>query len=290
MEESSCFFDSLEGITAPVQETVRTVYVSPEGYSMISRAEIGGRLVALKSLKPEFKADPMFGSLLRKEYELGKGLDHPGLCRTLDFISLPELGNCIEMEWIEGDTLETLLRSGARIPGKKILLELCDALDYLHHKQVIHRDLKPSNIIVTKNGTNVKVIDFGLADEDSSVVFKQPAGTMAYASPEQRRGEILDNRSDIYSLGVIMERMGKYPRVAAKCTREDRNQRYAGAAEVSSAITGRRRVVAAVVTGLLIALSILTVGLMPEVRSSLKKVRLERVLERLGSDIERVAY
>ncbi len=291
MEESSCFFDSLEEITASAQETVETVYVSTEGYSMISRAEIGGRLVALKSLKPEFRADPLFGGLLRKEYELGKGLDHPGLCRTLDFISLPKLGNCIEMEWIEGETLDSLLQSGARLPGKKILLELCDALDYLHHKQVIHRDLKPSNIIVTKNGHNVKIIDFGLADEDSSVIFKQPAGTMAYASPEQKRGEILDNRSDIYSLGIVMGQMGMCPRVAAKCVREDREKRYSDVSEVKSAIAGRSRgKFAMAVAGVIIALSLVAYAAAPEIRSSLRKARLERVLERLSSDIERVAY
>lgn len=290
MEDSSCFFDSPEQISAPLQEAVRQVYVSQGGCSMISRAEIGGRLVALKSLKPEYWGDPVSGALLRKEYELGRELDHPGVCRTLDFVNLPGLGDCIEMEWVEGDTLESLLEKRERIPEKKILLELCAALDYIHHKQVIHRDLKPSNILITRNGQNVKLIDFGLSDEDRSTIFKQPAGTLAYSSPEQRRGEVLDNRSDIYSLGVIMERMGKYPRVAAKCTRDDREQRYASAAEVSSAITGRRRMIAVTVAGLLIAFSILTAALMPEVRSYLKKAQLERVLERLGSDIEERAY
>ena len=290
MVESSCFFDSPEQIPAPLQETARQVYVSSGGCSMISRAELGGRLVALKSLKPQYRGDPMAEALLRKEYELGKGLDHPGICRTLDFVCLPGLGNCIELEWIEGETLESMLENKGKIPGKKILLELCDALDYIHHKQIVHRDLKPSNILITRNGQNVKLIDFGLSDEDSSVVFKRPAGTLAYASPEQRRGEILDNRSDIYSLGIIMRTMGLFPRVAAKCTKEDREHRYATVNEIRSAIAGRRRKAAILAVGVLIAFSILTVSLMPEIRSSLRRARLERVLEQLGSDIEERAY
>lgn len=290
MEDSSCFFESPEQLAAPMQETVRQVYVSPGGFSMISRAEVGGRLVALKSLKPQYMGDPMAEALLRREYELGKELDHPGICRTLDFVYLPGLGNCIELEWIEGDTLESLLDRRVRIPGKKILLELCDALDYVHHRQIVHRDLKPSNILITRNGQNVKLIDFGLSDEDSSTVFKRPAGTLAYASPEQRMGEVLDNRSDIYSLGIIIRRMGMFPRVAARCTKEDRESRYASVDEIRSAIAGRRRKAAILMVGLLIAFSVLAVALMPEIRSSLRKARLERVLDQLGSDIEKRAY
>ena len=74
---------------------------------------------------------------------------------------------------------------------------------------MLYRDLKPENILVTRNGENIKLIDFGLADTDGHAVLKQPAGTPRYMSPEQKVKAEADARNDIYSLGIIMEQMGK---------------------------------------------------------------------------------
>lgn len=291
MEESSAFFDSIDELSFAAGRAVEEVYVSAMGHTMISRTEIGGRLVALKSLKPEYRGVPVYESLLRKEYELGKGLEHPSICRTLDFITLPQLGNCIELEWLEGETLEALLDGGAQLPKKKILLELCDALEYIHRRQIVHRDLKPSNVLITRNGQNVKLMDFGLSDADSATLFKQPAGTIVYASPEQKRGDVLDNRSDIWSLGVMMREMGVFPRVAARCTSLDRDRRYGGAADVRTAIDGRRRrrvwLLAAAVG---VSISIALYALMPDIRVAVRNARIEKVFESVWTDIGKVAY
>ena len=86
-------------------------------------------------------------------------------------------------------------------------LEIVKAVAYVHSLQAVHRDLKPSNIMITRNGSQVKLINFGLSDTDSFVILKQPAGTKGYVSPEQSRGSVTDERNDIYSLGIILQDM-----------------------------------------------------------------------------------
>jgi serine/threonine protein kinase len=143
------------------------------------------------------------------------------------------------MEWIDGCSLETLIANGriSKSLAVKMIDELCDALSYMHRKQIIHRDLKPENIMVTHNGQNVKIIDFGLSDADSYNAFKTPAGTKIYASPELLAGEHIDSRSDIYSLGVIIgEIYGGFRHVAAECMRRDRSRRPVTADAVKKAV------------------------------------------------------
>lgn len=143
------------------------------------------------------------------------------------------------MEWIDGCTLEEMIRAGAvdnRL-CRKIICEICDALDYIHRKQVIHRDLKPENIMITHNGQNVKIIDFGLSDADSYGTFKAPAGTRHYAAPELIAGEHVDARCDLWSLGVIINEMSRnYRHVAARCHRREISKRYKSAGKVKTDI------------------------------------------------------
>ena len=210
MEDTSEFLGSCEELVGDSQMDIQKVYESRGGYTLVSKMAVGGRLVALKSLKPEYVGNPFYEGLLRKEYEIGSGLNHPNICPVLGFVNIPGLGNCIEMRWVDGERLGALIgRKG--LPVRKIILEICDALEYLHRNQIIHRDLKPSNILITNNGQNVKLIDFGLSDADWYTLFKNPAGTRDYVSPEQLAGEDVDCRTDIYSLGRIMQELGVYP-------------------------------------------------------------------------------
>jgi len=89
----------------------------------------------------------------------------------------------------------------------EIARQLLSAIGYVHSKQIVHRDLKPSNIIITHNGENFKIIDFGLADTDAHCICKQPAGTVRFMSPEQMSSSVADVRNDIYSIGVILEEL-----------------------------------------------------------------------------------
>lgn len=304
MEETSAFFGSYEELSDGEPGDIQKIHESPESYSILSRMILGGKLVALKSLKPEYVGNPFYEGLLRKEYEIGRSLDHQNICPTLDFINIPNLGNCIVTQWIDGCSLAEWLRTNPRrslslskrtdrSAIRKILLELCDALEYLHRNQNIHRDLKPSNIMITRNGQNVKLIDFGLADADWYATFKNPAGTKDYISPEQMAGDSVDCRADIYSLGKIMQRMGVYSRIAAVCAAEDRDKRYGSVAEVRSVILekGKRRhwiAFAAIASVLAIVLSLSL--MLPDIKAARNRRAVDSVFEEISADIKEAGY
>ena len=293
MEETSAFFGSYEELSDGGSGDIQIIHESPGSYSILSRMTLDGKLVALKSLKPEYVGNPFYEGLLRKEYEIGRSLDHPYICPILDFMNIPALGNCIVMQWIDGDSLDALLSSLSHRSLRKVIMELCDALDYLHRYQIVHRDLKPSNILITRNGQNVKLIDFGLADADWYATFKNPAGTKNFISPEQMTGESVDCRTDIYSLGKIMQAMGIYSRIASVCAADDRGKRYASVAEVRAAILTRercaRRIVAAVlVSALVFALSFSLA--LPDIRAWREHRTVDSVFEQISSDIREAGY
>lgn len=207
---------------------------SRDGFNDLYRASRNGRLFVYKALKPEYVGNVMYEDLLRKDFNIGFSLQHGHICQYYAYSYIPEIGNVIVMEWVDGVTLEQMLPQLRRDKklAMKVVRELCDALDYMAQKQVYHRDLKPENIIVTHNGNNVKIIDFGLSDSDSYASFKAPAGTRMYASPELIAGEQIDGRSDIWSLGVILGEMGLKGKAVKKCLKRDRDERYSTAAEL----------------------------------------------------------
>lgn len=220
-------------------DNLELIHTSKDGFSELYRGCKNGRFFVYKALKKEYRGNPLYEELLRKDFNIGFSLNHPGICQYYGMVEYPSLGNCIIMDWIDGQTLENLIRNG-RIDSrltKKIICEICDALEYIHRKQIIHRDLKPENIMITNNGHNVKIIDFGLSDTDSYNILKAPAGTRLYASPELLAGEGVDCRTDIWSLGLIIRELSpKYSRISSKCARRDITERYVSANEVHKAI------------------------------------------------------
>lgn len=239
MDEASGFFETPTMAQHPRQGMFELVSSSPESYCDIWRADKDGRFRIYKALKSEYAGDQVYERLLRKEFEIGYSLDHPNICEYYAFVNLPPLGNCIEMEWIDGCSLDSLLPRGAigKTLAVKIINEICDALSYMHSKQVVHRDLKPSNIMLTYNGNNVKLIDFGLSDTDAHSVLKGSAGTQVYASPELISGKTVDFRSDIFSLGCVIDRLSPtYARVARKCCQRAPAKRFQSALDVKKAI------------------------------------------------------
>ena len=220
-------------------DNLELIHTSKDGFSELYRGCKNGRFFVYKALKKEYRGNPLYEELLRKDFNIGFSLNHPGICQYYGMVEYPSLGNCIIMDWIDGQTLENLIRNG-RIDSrltKKIICEICDALEYIHRKQIIHRDLKPENIMITNNGHNIKIIDFGLSDTDSYSILKAPAGTRLYASPELITGEGVDCRTDIWSLGLIISELSpRYSSISSKCTHRDLAKRYASANEVHKAI------------------------------------------------------
>ena len=243
MGEPSVFFsDPPCGMTTV--SGLECIYCSETGPSDLYRVAREGKFRVLKALKEEHRNDPFYRSLLRKEFEIGWELDHPGICKTLDFREVEGLGPCIELEWVDGCTLEELYTHG---PVEKTLecqlfCELCDALSYIHRKQVFHRDLKPENILVTHKGSHIKLIDFGLSDTDTHATHKESAGTVVYAAPEVLRGEPADARSDIFSLGrILFEVSDRYTAIALRCMDRRPEKRYASADEGKGALRRHSR-------------------------------------------------
>jgi serine/threonine protein kinase len=183
--------------------------------------------------------------MLRKEFSIGVGLDHPNIVRLLDFGYMDSIGWYIQMEYIEGLTLEQFLDTKPSVATRRSLLyQLIDALSFLHERQIIHRDIKPTNILVTRNGSTIKLIDFGVSDTDDYVTFKQPAGSMAYIAPEQLAGQTIDNRADIYAFGRILQLVfpHRYHFIAHRCTRTEVTKRYPSCSRVARAIRNADRV------------------------------------------------
>ena len=262
MEENSAFFTAPDPIAPKVPPTPVLIHSSEHGFCDIFRIDRGGRFRALKCLKPEFRGNMLYESLLRKEFEIGYSLSHPHICEYYSLLPVDGLGNCIEMEWVDGRTLESVITQEKPDPVlcDKILDEICDALSYTHSKQVLHRDLKPSNILVTYTNNNVKLIDFGLSDSDTHSILKAPAGTINYTAPEILEGRKAEVRSDIYSFGLIMYRLTKKHRaVARKCSETKPGKRYASMAEVKKAIHSN----GPLLSGVLFILMIAAMALIP---------------------------
>ena len=243
MDDNSAFFTQPETGVSLNLGSLERIHASRGGYSEIYRVDRMGRFRALKCLKPERRGDPLYENLLRKEFEIGYGLSHPNICEYYSLQEVEGLGTCIEMEWVDARTLETLLaQEGQPSPAVSdaILDELCDALSYLHAKQVLHRDLKPANILVTFTGDHVKLIDFGFSDSDSHSILKTAAGTQEYAAPEVLAGGRANVRSEIWSLGLIIATLTRrHGEVVRKCCARNPRLRYASVAEVRTALHSR---------------------------------------------------
>jgi serine/threonine protein kinase len=215
------------------------------GYSVLYTVLSGERKLFLKALNREQGASTENLARLRREYELLERLyGNEHIVRCIGWCEDVEVGPCIVMEYVDGETLADYLKtSPSNRDKKRILNELLDALAFIHNHQVVHNDLKSENILITHNGHNVKLIDFGYADNDSHLD-KATGGTKAFASPELTRQETTDASSDIYSLGFIIKVLfpHRYGLVVCKCQRKEASRRYQRVSEVNKAIRWHERI------------------------------------------------
>jgi serine/threonine protein kinase/tetratricopeptide (TPR) repeat protein len=209
-------------------ELIRLLGAGGMGEVYLARDTVLDRNVALKFLPEELEKDPHTRERFIHEAKSAAALDHPFICKVYE-TGETEGKAYIAMEYVEGQTLKSLLEQGP-MPLRDALqatLEAAEAIEYAHAHQIIHRDLKPANIMCTSQG-HAKVMDFGLAkrilpkgEAEISRTLTQASltgqgavvGTIAYMSPEQAKGDPIDGRSDIFSLGIILYEMlsGKHP-------------------------------------------------------------------------------
>lgn len=168
------------------------------------------RLVAIKILKDEFARDEEFRRRFHAEGEAVAMLSHPNIVQVYD-VSTSDSANFIVMELIDGISLKQYMEKKGILNWKETLhfsMQIAKGLEHAHSRGIVHRDIKPHNIMVLKNGS-VKVMDFGIARvmNKSNTLTKEALGSVHYISPEQAKGGHTDNRSDLYSLGVVMYEM-----------------------------------------------------------------------------------
>ena len=213
-------------------------------HHILARAKRFGRWWMLKALSPDKRGVGVYQQMQRKELEILMHLQHPYIVQTVGLECVNDLGMCIVMEYVDGVRLDEWLKLPQSMESRyKLLVQLLEAMEYVHAAGMVHRDLKPGNILVTRNGTNIKLIDFGLADNDHMAILKQPAGTPSYMSPEQASIAVPDVRNDIYSLGKIIglllpERIFKS--IACRCLKPI-DKRYQDVGQLFKAIKSRRQ-------------------------------------------------
>jgi hypothetical protein len=169
------------------------------------------RDVAVKVMRPAFAKDPEFGERFHREAEALGAIDHPNIVRVLDYGASAD-GPFIVMELLSGGTLRDLMRARGRVDQYEaagIAAAIADGLEAAHLRGVLHRDLKPDNVLLDGEG-QPKIADFGIARLAAATAITRTGevlGTPQYLAPEQMTGDVVDERADVYALGVILYEM-----------------------------------------------------------------------------------
>lgn len=221
------------------------VIIGRGGTCELWRTMIHNKFHVLKCLKPEHINSPTHIESLRREFEIGFQIDHPNIIRYLKYETSSETPTIL-LEFIDGSNLSDVLNkhtiSLSDEVKEKIITQLCNAVEYLHSKQIYHLDLKPANLMITFRGKNLKLIDFGHAVSDGDT--KVMGGTKDFMPPEQLSNKF-GASNDVYALGKIIdllyasepEKMRlKWTPIINKCLAADVDGRYESIADLLEAI------------------------------------------------------
>lgn len=191
--------------------------VGTGGMAVVYRAydRVRKQTVALKVLRPEYESDVEFVRRFSREAEAASKVSHENIANLLD-VGIDGDVRYIVMEFVDGQTLKEMIREQGRIKPDQALrmtIRILAAVDHAHRNGIVHRDIKPQNILVDRQG-HVKVADFGIARLKTSQTTlvegengASALGSVHYFSPEQARGEVADEKSDLYSVGVVLYEM-----------------------------------------------------------------------------------
>jgi serine/threonine-protein kinase len=229
--------DRLPAVAPQTNRSIRNKLDLPERYQLAEEAFKGGMgiifrarhrqtraALAIKVLQPHLADNSNYLKRFEQEAKAASTLKHPNIVTVHDFGITPNSTAYLVMEWLEGPSLETVVKLGGPLTNARfveIFIQTANALAHAHRNGIIHRDIKPSNIILTVSDTsadNVKIVDFGIAKivsaEDSNTASSSSImnltssgdllGSPFFMSPEQCTGGHIDKRSDIYSLGCVM--------------------------------------------------------------------------------------
>lgn len=197
-------------------------------YSTIYTAEVVGKKVVLKHIHYSEGGEARARAQLQHEFELLKSVNFHHIVSVWQIMDVPGIGECIVMEYVDGITLREWLHTKPRVlKRRRVLNELLETIDYLHRKQIVHGDLKPENILITHNEHHVKLIDFGLSDQDAYLLHT-PGFTPGWAAPEQKENTYVGGCTDMYNIGQIISLLfpHRHPYIVSRCLRKEASMRY----------------------------------------------------------------
>ncbi len=228
--------------------------------TLVRRIRLGTRWYVAKSCGHGIDA-ALGKELLRKEFELLSRLSHRNIVRAHSFEELPGYGPSLILDWIDGVPIDQYLKSEevSRADRRRLSEQLVDAVGYIHDRNMTHRDIKPSNLLVDPRG-NLTVIDFGLADDPASCLFKRVTGTEGYTAPELADADAAIDwrRADVYALGLMLREIDGgylYRRVARRCMNVNPAGRPATGGDVRNLYSAMKKRLKAAVIVLLIAIA-----------------------------------
>ena len=223
--------------------SVPEVYITTSS-AVLYRVRKAGKFFIIKTAKEKTGQSQ---ARLRREYEMSLGKSHPNIISIFTFEADTVVGPGIVMEYVDGRTLKDFIAENpSQDMRERVFMQLLDAVAYMHRSGVVHNDIKPENILVTRADNDVRLIDFGLADNDAHYLARVLGCTPEYASPELLlQQDDIDARSDIYSLGMVMRDIfGKrHSRIAARCFQFDKRKRYANIDELRRAFIRPHRTI-----------------------------------------------
>lgn len=236
---------SSEFISNEYEASSPLVIIGRGGTCELWRTMIHNKFHVLKRLKPEHVDSPIHIESLRREFEIGFQIDHPNIIRYLKYETSSETPTIL-LEFIDGSNLSDVLNkhtiSLSDEAKEKIITQLCNAVEYLHAKQIYHLDLKPENLMITFRGKNLKLIDFGHAVSDGDT--KVMGGTKDFMPPEQLSNKF-GASNDVYAIGKIIEFLYanesekiyiKWMPIIKKCLADDPSHRYGSVLELLKVI------------------------------------------------------